>query len=136
MISSFTRLRAGRRQAGAFALFALARLSLSCENKVAFQKALPGKMSASLVSEFYDQPPRRQTALGLTNYSVQASSGDAVSLTIRKIIGNRTRELLVRDVGQSITKVGAIISGLGGYVEKSTQSWGIRKTLIQEKHAG
>ena len=93
-------------------------------------------MSASLVSGFYDQPPRHQTDLGLTNYSVKASSGDAVSLTIRKIIRNGTRELLVRDVGQSITKVGAIITGLGGYVEKSTQSWGIRKTLIAEKHAG
>ena len=93
-------------------------------------------MSASLVSGFYDQPPSRQTVLGLTHYSIQVSSGDAVSLTIGKIIRNGTREPLVRDVGQSITKVGAVITRLGGYDEQSTQSWGIGKTLIAEKHAG
>lgn len=122
MILSFTGLRAGRRQAGAFALFALALLSLSCEKKVARLIAPPAKMSASLVSGFYDQAPRSQRALGLTNYSVRASSGDAENLTERKIVRNGSLELLVNDVAQSITKIGALVTGTGGYVEKSTQT--------------
>jgi hypothetical protein len=54
--------------------------------------------------------------------SVQASSGDADALTGRKIVRNGSLELLVNDVAQSITKIGSLVSGAGGYVEKSTQT--------------
>ena len=53
---------------------------------------------------------------------VEASSGDADSLTGRKIVRNGSLEMLVNDVGQSITKIGSIVGGAGGYVEKSTQT--------------
>jgi len=62
---------------------------------------------------------------GLAQYSIStahAASGDADSLAGRKIVRNGSLELLVNDVGQSITKIGSLVSGAGGYVEKSTQS--------------
>jgi hypothetical protein len=49
-----------------------------------------------------------------------ASSGQSDNLVIRKII--RTLDLLVNDVGQSISKIGSIVIGVGGFVEKSTQT--------------
>jgi hypothetical protein len=61
----------------------------------------------------------------LTQYSIStahASSGDADSLTGRKIVRNGSLELLVNDLGQSITKIGSLVTGAGGYVEKPTQS--------------
>jgi len=52
----------------------------------------------------------------------KASSGNPDALTDRKIVRNGSLELLVNDVGQSITKIGSLVSGAGGYIEKSTQS--------------
>lgn len=51
-----------------------------------------------------------------------ASPGESETQTSRKIIRNGSLELLVSDVGQSIGKIGAIVIGAGGYVEKSTQT--------------
>jgi len=51
-----------------------------------------------------------------------ASSGQIDSLDARKIVRNGALDLLVNDVGQSIEKIGSIVKGAGGYVEKSTQS--------------
>ncbi len=51
-----------------------------------------------------------------------ASSGKPDTLDARKIIRNGSLELLVNDVGQSIDKIGFIVTGVGGFVEKSTQT--------------
>jgi Domain of unknown function (DUF4349) len=40
----------------------------------------------------------------------------------RKIVRNGSLELLVGDVGQALGKIRAIVEGMGGFVEKSTQS--------------
>ena len=63
-----------------------------------------------------------RTRYSLSSATVQASSGDADALTSRKIIRNGSLELLVNDVGQSITKIGSFVTAAAGYVEKSTQS--------------
>jgi len=51
-----------------------------------------------------------------------ASSGQSEHLDARKIIRNGSLELLVNDVGQSIAKIGSLVTALGGFVEKSTQT--------------
>ncbi len=51
-----------------------------------------------------------------------ASSGQPETLDSRKIIRNGSLDLLVNDVGQSIDKIGSIVKGGGGFVEKSTQA--------------
>jgi hypothetical protein len=51
-----------------------------------------------------------------------ASDRDPDALDTRKIIRNGSLDLLVNDVGQSITKIGSIATGVGGFVEKSTQT--------------
>ncbi len=40
----------------------------------------------------------------------------------RKIVRNGSLELLVADVGQTASKIGAIVDGMGGFVEKSAQT--------------
>jgi hypothetical protein len=63
----------------------------------------------------YDQAPASvSTAL--------ASAGQSDSLDARKIIRNGSLDLLVNDVSQSIEKIGSITTGVGGFVEKSTQT--------------
>lgn len=42
--------------------------------------------------------------------------------TIRKIVRNGSLELLVANVGQTASKIGTIVSDMGGFVEKSTQT--------------
>jgi hypothetical protein len=44
------------------------------------------------------------------------------TLDARKIVRNGSLDLLVNDVGQSISKIGSIVTGVGGFVEKSTQT--------------
>jgi len=108
----------------AFALFTFAALTLSC---VVMKKAAPpatGLKRFSDVAELRGGGGDRMGA-GLAQYSIStahAASGDADSLAGRKIVRNGSLELLVNDVGQSITKIGSLVSGAGGYVEKSTQS--------------
>ena len=51
-----------------------------------------------------------------------ASSGQTDTLESRKIIRNGSLDLLVTDVGQSVAKIGSIVNGVGGFVEKSTQT--------------
>src|SRR5579864_3234025 len=51
-----------------------------------------------------------------------ASSRAPDALDTRKIVRNGFLDLLVNDVGQSITKIGSIVTGVGGFVEKSTQT--------------
>jgi Domain of unknown function (DUF4349) len=51
----------------------------------------------------------------------RVSSGQPDTLDARKIIRNGALDLLVNDLGQSIEKIGSIVRGAGGFVEKSTQ---------------
>jgi hypothetical protein len=50
------------------------------------------------------------------------SSGESDTLDNRKIIRNGSLDLLVNDVGQSTTKIGSLVTALGGFVEKSSQT--------------
>ena len=102
----------GRRQFVAFALFALALFSLGCQRKAARRDGLPAKMGAALISGLTDVSSRSQY---YPSYSVvKASSGDAEALANRKIIRNASLELLVGDVGQSVGKIGSIVTAAGG----------------------
>lgn len=51
-----------------------------------------------------------------------ASARQSDTLDARKIIRNGSLDLLVNDVSQSIDKIGSIVTGVGGFVEKSTQT--------------
>src|ERR1700686_5157770 len=51
-----------------------------------------------------------------------AAAGQSGSFDTRKIIRNGSLDLLVNDVSQSIDKIGSIVTGVGGFVEKSTQT--------------
>ena len=51
-----------------------------------------------------------------------AASGQPDNLDARKIIRNGSLDLLVKDVGQSVDKIGSIVTTAGGFVEKSTQT--------------
>lgn len=41
----------------------------------------------------------------------------------RKLIRNGALDLLVNDVGEAVAKIGSIVTGSGGYVEKSNQTY-------------
>jgi hypothetical protein len=64
----------------------------------------------------YDQAPAAPVSVAL------ASVGQSDTLDARKIIRNGSLELLVNDVSQSIDKIGSIVTAVGGFVEKSTQT--------------
>lgn len=119
MIPSSTGHRAGRRQAVAFALFALALLNTSCVMKKTAPPPARGQFFAKRSGGGGGSP---QSAALVSSYLVEASSGDADTLTGRKIVRNGSLELLVNDVGQSISKIGTLVTAAGGYVEKSTQT--------------
>jgi len=53
---------------------------------------------------------------------VAESPRNSDAVVDRKIIRNASLDLLVNDVGQSISKIGSIVAGVGGFVEKSTQA--------------
>jgi hypothetical protein len=109
----------------AFALFAFVLLGTSCLKKAA---PPPGQLRQYMVTKSggggggADNRSANFAASLVAPASVQASSGDADALTGRKIVRNGSLELLVNDVAQSITKIGSLVSGAGGYVEKSTQT--------------
>jgi hypothetical protein len=108
-----------RRQAVAFALFAFALLDASCEKKAAPPPAPEG---------YFGQASRGGGGGGADhkNYArvslALAAPGEPESLSDRKIVRNGSLELLVNDVGQSITKIGSIVGEVGGFIEKSTQT--------------
>lgn len=114
-----------RRQAFAMLLAALVVLSMSCAKKMALTSPAPSKYSASYSvpasnggggggDDFLKAPASLSVAL--------ASSGRSDIVENRKIIRNGSLDLLVTDVGQSIDKIGSIVTGIGGFVEKSTQT--------------
>ena len=108
----------GRRQVAASALVVLALLGLACERKA----AQPPPAIA-----YFDKARRAgDVGLGLQNSAevstALAAVGEPDTLSGRKIVRNGSLDLLVNEVGQSFTKIGSIVTGAGGYVEKSTQT--------------
>jgi len=124
---------AGRRAIAAL-LVACALLSSSCEKKVARQAALSTFNDGRAVSRRPEGFVSATARLGgggggetfnLAPASVStalASAGQSDTLDTRKIIRNASLDLLVNNVSQSIDRIGSIVTGVGGFVEKSTQT--------------
>lgn len=112
-----------RRQVFAMLLAVLVVLSMSCAKKMALTAPPPSQYSAS-----YSVPASNGGGVGAEDKApasigvALASSGRSDILENRKIIRNGSLDLLVTDVGQSIDKIGSIVTGIGGFVEKSTQT--------------
>lgn len=109
-----------RRRAFAMLLASLLLVSMSCE-----KKAPP--ISRQVVSTYNDS---RRAAGGGGRESFDkspqsvalASSLQPDTLDTRKIIRNGSLDLLVNNVAESIDKIGSIVTGMGGFVERSTQT--------------
>jgi hypothetical protein len=122
---------ATRRRAFAALVVAFVLLSMSCEKKAAlmsrrgaalssFNESLGGAtgvMSLGGVSgnADYDKSPDSHSV-------VLASLGKGDTPDNRKLVRTGSLDLLVNDVGQSIGKIGSLVSALGGFVEKSSQT--------------
>jgi uncharacterized protein DUF4349 len=117
------------RRASAALLLAFLLLSTSCQKK------------AVMMSRSTPLPERSASRNATINYMITpsgggggysdnadrvsvalASSGQADTLDMRKIIRNGSLDLLVSDVGQSIVKIGSIVNSVAGFIEKSTQA--------------
>ena len=106
--------------ASALVLLAFVLLSLSCDKKMAevarpMARSVPmsgGGGGVGSFNAFVASPA--SVALG--------SSGEPDALATRKIVRNTSLDLLVNDAGPSISKIGSIVNGVGGFVEKSTQT--------------
>ena len=95
--------------------------SLACEKKVALMQHSPRDSSASSVY-FRDSSPGGGGGGGhLETLSLVAEHTGAPPAN-HKIVRNGTLELLVADVGQTASKIGALVSDMGGFVEKSAQT--------------
>jgi hypothetical protein len=145
MGGNMTSMTAPRSDARRRAIVALAAafvlLSSSCARKTAPMKSELMESSRPLNYSTYNETGARGQAMSTSAFatamlsggggadydkypadSSPASSGQPDTLDTRKIIRNGALDLLVNDVGQSIEKIGSIVKGAGGYVEKSTQS--------------
>jgi hypothetical protein len=127
----------GRRALAAL-LMAFVLLGTSCEKKAApppRQAALstfndgraggsrPERSFASATASLGGGGGEENFNLAPASVSVAlASAGQSDSLDTRKIIRNGSLDLLVNDVSQSIDKIGSIVTGVGGFVEKSSQT--------------
>jgi uncharacterized protein DUF4349 len=121
--------RAGAYRRSFAALLAiLSLLSVSCEKKAA---PPPVAESRSILSA----SRRIQSYAAIGNGVVGggggggepisvalASNGAPDALDTRRIIRNGSLDLLVNDVSQSIDKIGSIVTRVGGFVEKSSQT--------------
>src|ERR1700693_4310885 len=101
-------------------LAALFLLSRSCDKKMAsvdrsVVRSVPLKSGGGGYQYFSSAPASPVNV-------VMRSSEQSDYLVILKIIGPGALDLLLNDVGQSISKIGAIVIGVGGFVEKSTQT--------------
>ena len=95
--------------------------SLACEKKVALMRHRPEDSSVSS-AYFGDASPGGGGGGGhLETVSLVAEQSPAPPAN-RKIVRNGTLELLVADVGQTASKIGALVSDMGGFVEKSAQT--------------
>ena len=123
---------AGRWRASAVLLLAFVSLSTSCEKKAADmalsrpRNSMPASSRPETLGDFnHSGGSGRGEGYGQAPASVSvalASSGQSEPLDARKIIRNGSLELLVNDVGQSIAKIGSLVTALSGFVEKSTQT--------------
>jgi hypothetical protein len=113
-----------RRQAFAMLLAALVVLSMSCAKKMApmsrpeareFHYSMPANNGGGGGGEGFDKAPASPIV-------ALASSAQSDTRDSRKIIRNGSLDLLVSDVGRTIEKIGSIVTGIGGFVEKSTQT--------------
>src|SRR5215831_10548101 len=114
---------AGRRLAIAFALFVFALPGTGCGRK--FEARLADRPARMLTYLAADQDPgdASRGRLPATRATLApASAAESAAQPGRKVIRNGSLELLVNDVGQSTTKISAIVNQAGGYVEKSTQT--------------
>jgi hypothetical protein len=130
-----------RRRAVIALLVAFFLLTASCEKKAALMSR-PAAMKG-----FFETRNDRTTEQHATSHSYAVASaslgsGDSVeedklsdspsvvladvpqinSPDNRKIVRNGSLDLLVNDVGQSIGKIGSLVTALGGFVEKSSQT--------------
>jgi hypothetical protein len=122
----------GRLRAFATLSVALALLSTSCEKKFALMSRPP-----ALLKDSASRGCRSEAAFNYFNSGggggdndkspeslsvALAASAQPDTLDNRKIIRNGSLDLLVNDVGQSTTKIGSLVTALGGFVEKSSQT--------------
>lgn len=119
----------GRRRYAAFALIVFVLWSVSCAKKKAPPPVLSGYFDATARggggggAALHDYVGQLSVTLPSASPSATLVPPDQSETSIpRKLIRNASLELLVNDVGQSIAKIGAIVSGVGGYVEKSMQT--------------
>jgi len=115
----------GLRRAVAVPLLALALFAVSCVKRVADIASGPGAMDYLYSPQASRSERKIQTvtaSLGLAERDVLVDSEKSGDITARKIIRNGALDLLVVDVPQSVDQVGSIVSKVGGFVEKSTQS--------------
>jgi len=138
MTSITTRRSSARRRVFAALAAAFVLLSSSCEKKAAvMQSSRPAAFSSFNETRAHSEAMSTSAFVtaklgggggggesGSEQYSpaLPASSGQPETLDSRKIIRNGSLDLLVNNVGQSIEKIGSIVKGAGGFVEKSTQS--------------
>jgi hypothetical protein len=92
-------------------------LCLACQKLAVEKRAQPPSESSAMLADV-SPGPEGGNQRGLTLVSAQEAS---VS-TPRKIIRNGSLELTVADVNQATTKIRAIVEGLGGFIEKSSQT--------------
>jgi uncharacterized protein DUF4349 len=110
--------RAGASRRSFAALLAiLVLLSSSCANKMAVMSR-PAALSGGGGGGVY----RAESQIRLPESVALASNGAPDALDTRKFVRNGSLDLLVNDVGQSTTKIGSIVTGVGGFLEKSTQT--------------
>jgi Domain of unknown function (DUF4349) len=131
-MTSITAPRSGaRRRVFAACLAAFVLLSSSCEKKAALMKSSHPAAFATFNEPRASGGATASAMLvgggegGYDKYppdSSTVSSERSEPLDARKIIRNGSLELLVNDVGQSIAKIGSLVTALGGFVEKSTQT--------------
>jgi hypothetical protein len=130
-MTSINAPRAGAyRRSFAVPLAILSLLSVSCEKKAAPPPVTESrsKLSASRRIQNYATIDggggvyRAESQIRLPESVALASDGAPDALDTRKIIRNGSLDMLVNDVGQSTNKIGSIVTGVGGFVEKSTQT--------------
>jgi hypothetical protein len=114
---------AGRGRAVAFALFVFALLSTSCGRKFEAQRASrPAELSTYIAADEMVAGNNHDKLVNTLAVIASPSPAQSAVQPDRKIVRNGSLEMLVSDIGQSVAKVGSIVSQAGGYVEKSTQT--------------
>jgi Domain of unknown function (DUF4349) len=121
MTSITTSQSAARRRASAAVLVTLFLLSTSCAKK-AGRMSIPAALSTYNDSRVGSGGGGGESFVKYPLSVALASSGQSDTIDTRRIIRNGSLDLLVNDVGQSIDKIGSIVTGMGGFVEKSTQT--------------